>query len=56
MPRLNETISSSNELEKHRSLLILQHVIKALASKRLPSDRRVFQVSVVHPHYTNAGR
>lgn len=43
MPRLNETISSNNDLEQYRSLLILQEVIKALASKRLPSDRRVFQ-------------
>lgn len=46
MPRLNETISSNNDLEQYRSLLILQQVIKALASKRLPSDRRVFQVKI----------
>lgn len=46
MPRLNETITSNNELEQHRSLLILLQVIKALASKRLPNDRRVFQVNI----------
>lgn len=51
MPRLNETISSNNDLEQYRSLLILQQVIKALASKRLPSDRRVFQVSKLTVFY-----
>lgn len=45
MPRLNETVGSTNQLEQHRALQILQQVIKALASKRLHHDRRTFRVS-----------
>lgn len=55
MPRLNETISSTNQLEQHRALLVLQQVVKALASKRLHHDRRAFQVSfnLKDPQFSN---
>lgn len=48
MPRLNETVGSTNQIEQHRALLCLQQVVKALASKRLHHDRRVFRVSVIN--------
>lgn len=44
MSRLNEVINSQDSLHQQRGLLILQQVVKALASKRLPTDRRVFKV------------
>lgn len=43
MPRLNEVIGSTDAIQQQRGLLILQQVIKALASKRLRHDRRVFE-------------
>lgn len=46
MPRLNEVIGSEDSLHQHRGLLILQQVVKALASKRLRNDRRVFKVFI----------
>lgn len=47
MPRLSETINSTNQLEQHRAMLVLQQVVKALASKRLPHDRRAFQALTI---------
>lgn len=44
MPRLNEIVNSMDSMQQHRGLLILQQVVKALASKRLLNDRRVFKV------------
>lgn len=44
MPRLNEVIGSTDAVQQQRGLLILQQVIKSLASKRLRNDRRVFEV------------
>ena len=41
-PSLLEGVKSSDVHVKHRSLLILYHVVKALASKRLAADRNVF--------------
>lgn len=56
MPRLNEVIGSSELIHQHRGLLILQQVVKALASKRLRNDRRVFKVIkfstfLIHPEF-----
>lgn len=45
MPLLWERVESKDELEQHRSILILLHVVKALASKRLHHDRIVFEVN-----------
>lgn len=60
MPRLNEVIGSEDSLHQHRGLLILQQVVKALASKRLRNDRRVFKVFIevfvfltIHQHILN---
>lgn len=47
MPRLNEILGSMDSLQQHRGLLILQEVVKSLASKRLRNDRRVFKVNFV---------
>lgn len=44
MPRLNEIIGSMDSQQQQRGLLLLQNVVKALASKRLRNDRRVFRV------------
>lgn len=46
MPRLEEVIGSSESLHQHRGLMILQQVVKTLASKRLRNDRRVFKVNI----------
>lgn len=46
MPSLNEVIGSDDSLHQHRGLLILQQVVKALASKRLRNDRRIFKVFI----------
>ncbi|XP_059610198.1 importin-11 [Phlebotomus argentipes] len=43
IPTLLEAVRSDNQLQQHRSLLVLQHVVKALSSKRLPSDRCLFE-------------
>ncbi|XP_055679188.1 importin-11 [Lutzomyia longipalpis] len=43
IPTLLETVRSDNQLQQHRALLVLQHVIKTLSSKRLPTDRRIFE-------------
>lgn len=44
MPRLNEVIGSTDAVQQQRGLLILQQVVKALASKRLRNDKRIFEV------------
>lgn len=49
MPRLNEVVGSMDSLQQQRGLLILQQVVKALASKRLRNDRRIFKVKI-HLH------
>ncbi|XP_011502354.1 PREDICTED: importin-11 isoform X2 [Ceratosolen solmsi marchali] len=43
VPTLLEVIRGNNSLAQHRALLTFHHVIKALASKRLIADRRIFQ-------------
>lgn len=43
IPTLLMTVKSEDELQQHRALLTLHHVIKALSSKRLVGDRRLFQ-------------
>lgn len=43
IPRLLDVIRGQNPLAQHRALLTLHHVIKALASKCLLGDRRLFQ-------------
>uniref|UniRef100_A0A1B6L138 Importin-11 n=1 Tax=Graphocephala atropunctata TaxID=36148 RepID=A0A1B6L138_9HEMI len=42
MPTLLAAVKSDDALEQHRALLTLYHVIKALSSKRLMGDRRLF--------------
>ncbi|XP_071876568.1 importin beta11 isoform X3 [Bombus fervidus] len=43
IPTLLDVIRGQNPLAQHRALLILHHVVKCLASKRLVPDRRLFQ-------------
>lgn len=45
IPKLLQIVQNTNELEQQRALLVFCHVIKALASKRLMSDRFEFGVS-----------
>ena len=42
LPALVQAVQADSSLLQHRALLVLHHVIKALASKRLAADRRVF--------------
>ena len=42
LPCLLEAVQSSSDVVQHRSLLVLHHTIKALSSKRLAADRRIF--------------
>ena len=42
LPALVEAVQAHQSLIQHRALLVLHHVIKALASKRLAADRRLF--------------
>ncbi|XP_017775673.1 PREDICTED: importin-11 [Nicrophorus vespilloides] len=42
-PMLLQAVESSDPIVQHRSLLTLHHVVKAISSKRLPGDRRLFQ-------------
>ncbi len=42
LPSLVHAVQAEDSLVQHRALLVLHHVIKALASKRLAADRRVF--------------
>lgn len=46
IPTLIEAVQTTTAVEQHRCLLVLQHVVKALSTKRLMSDRKVFTVSV----------
>lgn len=52
MPRLNEIIGSMDSQQQQRGLLLLQNVVKSLASKRLRNDRRIFRVrfALIHDH------
>lgn len=43
IPRVLEVVQGEDQLQQHRSLLILQHVIKSLSSKRLACDRKLFE-------------
>ena len=43
IPTLIENIRTPDQLQQHRTLLTLYHVVKTLSSKRLVSDRKVFQ-------------
>lgn len=46
IPTLIEAIQITNQQQQHRSLMVLQHVVKALSTKRLYADRRMFCVSI----------
>jgi hypothetical protein len=43
VPTLLEVIRGDDSLAQHRALLTFHHVVKALASKRLIADRKLFQ-------------
>ncbi|GAB6031945.1 Importin-11 [Chamberlinius hualienensis] len=43
MPALLEAVKQRDTLDEHRGLLVLNHVVKSLSSKRLAGDRRLFQ-------------
>lgn len=43
IPTLLEVIRGQNSLARHRALLTMHHVVKALASKRLSGDVKLFQ-------------
>lgn len=43
VPTLLQVVRNPDDLPQQRSLLVLHHVTKSLASKRLAGDRRVFQ-------------
>jgi len=43
LPTLLQTVRCENELLQERCLLVLHHVIKTLASKRLAPDRKLFE-------------
>lgn len=42
-PILGQAVESTDDVVQHRALLTLHHVVKAISSKRLPGDRKVFQ-------------
>lgn len=44
IPTLLDAVQHTTQTEQHRSLLVLQHVVKELASKRFLNDRRMFSV------------
>ncbi|XP_063982373.1 importin-11 [Diachasmimorpha longicaudata] len=43
IPTLIDVIGSQNSVAQHRALLTLHHVVKTLASKRLLSDKQLFE-------------
>ena len=43
LPTVLQSVQSQDELLQERSLLVMHHVIKILASKRLGADRKVFE-------------
>lgn len=43
MPAILQCLQHSNSLHRQRSLLIFQHVVKMMASKRLYSDKELFR-------------
>lgn len=47
IPTLIEAIQVTGQQQQQRSLMVLQHVVKALSSKRLYADRKTFYVSAV---------
>lgn len=47
IPSLMEALQVNDSLEQLRALVCLQSVIKALASKRLMSDRKTFEVTYI---------
>jgi len=42
MPALSDAVQAASDTVQHRGLLFLHHSLKALASKRLATDRRAF--------------
>ncbi|KAG7205080.1 hypothetical protein KM043_005455 [Ampulex compressa] len=48
VPTLLDVIRGQNPLAQHRALLILHHVVKSLASKRLVADKKLFQELTVN--------
>lgn len=48
IPTLLTAVKSDNKIVQHRALLTLYHVVKALSSKRLAGDRRLFQELTVN--------
>ncbi|XP_033230848.1 importin-11 isoform X2 [Belonocnema kinseyi] len=42
VPTILEVIRGQDPLAQHRALLTLHHVVKTLASKRLPADKKLF--------------
>ncbi|XP_077291113.1 importin beta11 isoform X2 [Arctopsyche grandis] len=43
VPGLLNAMKTSTPLEQHRALLMFHHIVKALSTKRLLSDKRIFQ-------------
>lgn len=43
LPALMEAVRTGPALQQHRSLLVLQQVIKSLSSKRMMADKKVFE-------------
>ena len=43
IPTMLEAVRCDNQLIQERALLVLHHVTKTLASRRLPTDRKVFE-------------
>ncbi|VEN37849.1 unnamed protein product [Callosobruchus maculatus] len=54
-PVLLQGIESPNGMVQHRSLLTLHHVVKAVSSKRLAGDKRLFQefTASIYPFILN---
>lgn len=48
IPTLLQGVRCPEDLLQQRALLVLHHVTKTLASKRLSSDRKVFEEVHVH--------
>lgn len=47
LPTLLQTVRCDNVLLQERSLLVLHHVVKTLASKRLAADRKLFEDVII---------
>lgn len=48
VPTLVRAVQNTVDLEQHRVLLVLHHVVKTMSSKRLPSDRKIFEQLTVN--------